>query len=175
VEALAGSERTLDMAEDDAKEVWWEDLPEDIANTVFRLEMTIPGKGSVAKDLRPDLKVMQDSIEDHLRMNAAARYFWSVLHADMRAHVGKLERLLKSRKGIARKKIAEELSQTEIKQTDKLLDALVDSDAEVLKIEDDIGDAWHKVNKLASLITSIDMRHESLRSLAGFKKGERNL
>jgi hypothetical protein len=161
--------------EDYDKEVWWQDIPEDIANAVFRLELDVPGKGTVSKDLRADLKIQRDSLEDHLRMNASARFFWGVLHADMRKHVSKLERLGKARRGTVRKTIADELAKTEIKQTDKLLDALVESDAEVQKIEDDISEAWHKVNVLDALIASIDMRHESLRSLGATKKGERNL
>lgn len=161
--------------EDNEKEFWWDDLPEDIANTVFRLEMNVPGKGTVSKDLRADLKIVRDCTEDHLRMNAAARFFWGVLHADWRKQVSKLERLGKARRGTVRKTIADELAKTDIKQTDKLLDSLVEADIEVQKIEEDIADAWHKVNVLERLIESVDMRHESLRSLGSVKRGERNL
>ena len=162
--------------EDDEKECWWEDLPDEIAEHVYRLEFTLPKKGTiVSKDLRPSLRIDEDMIEDHLRSNPAARYFWSSIHAEVRSKVDKLERLAKARRGFARKDIATELSKTEIKQTDKLLDALVESDIELQKIEEEISDTWNLVNKLSGLIASIDMRHESLRTLAGFKKGERQM
>ncbi len=160
------------MTED--KEFWWDDLPDDLANTVFKIELNVPKKGTVSKDLRPDLKIGDDIIDD-LRMNASSRFFWSVIHADMRLHVSKLDRLGKSRRGIIRKRIAEELSKTEIKQTDKLLDSLVDADEEVQKLEEEIAEAWRQVNVLDGLLKSIDMRHESLRSIGGSKRGERNL
>ncbi len=156
------------------KEFWWDDLPDDLANTVFKIELNVPNKGTVSKDLRPDLKIGDDIIDD-LRMNASSRFFWNVIYADMRLHVSKLDRLCKSRRGVARRRIAEELSKTEIKQTDKLLDSLVDSDEEVQKMEEEIAEAWRQVNVLDGLLKSIDMRHESLRSIGGSKRGERNL
>lgn len=108
-------------------------------------------------------------------MNASSRYFWGVLYADVRTMIDKMERLLKARRAYVRKNIVEELKKSDIKQTEKLLDTLVESDEEVLKIEDEIANYWNKANKITALISAIEMRHESLRTLAGFKKNERNI
>lgn len=159
----------------DLKENWWDDLPQEICDFVFNLQLDIPGKGQVSKDVRQDLRISDDFIEEHLRMNASSRYFWGVLYADVRTMIDKMERLAKARRAYVRKNIVEELKKSDIKQTEKLLDTLVESDEEVLKIEDEIANAWNKANKITALISAIEMRHESLRTLAGFKKNERSI
>lgn len=157
---------------------WWTDvgIPEDLARKVFRVEYEGP-EGSLQHDIRPDLSIDDDLLEIQIARAPAARQFFGGIYAAARRNVTLFERMLIERRAKARQEVFEEGIKNGANPgkggfTDSFLNAMVECDEEVCRLEIEKIEAWRVVNVLDSLIKTMDSRMDLMRTLAAFKREE---
>ena len=151
------------------------DLPDELADAIFEIELSIPGGGKITHNIRHQLNINSDFLESYFEKGAEYLAMYRIAQAHQRRHVETLERAAQVRRAKLRKQISEAAKAekgSSFKITDKTLDALTELDEELNVIEADKILAWQNHSILNAVVRSLENRHEALRSLSSLRKSE---
>lgn len=155
------------------KNRWFENnVPEDIAQTLIKLSVTLPNNTKITRDFRPDLDIEYEKLEFEMAEMPSIFGFWSLVLAEQKASVMIIDRKIKTKRAETLKMVKEELQKTEVKLIGRHIDEIVDTDDAVKKLEIQLVIEKKRESKLYAICDSLKMKAEILRSLAGFKKQE---
>lgn len=146
----------------------------EIVDKIFQVEVDIPGKGSFGANVRPMFDIDSDNLIENLTEQASNIAWWGLVRAWARQEADLADRQKASRRGEVWRRIQDVAKSSEppTKLTGKDLEALVESDSEVIKIEAESILRWRMYNQVAAVVRAMEFRHESLRSLASMRKIE---
>ena len=111
-------------------------------------------------------------LEEQLTETPSIFVFWSAALAEQRRHTASLERMIQRRKAKVCETIIEDSKKEKYKVTQYMLEELVELDDEYMKLQAELVLAKRTESKLWSIVRSIEMKSDNLRTLAGFKKQE---
>ena len=155
-----------------------ENAPEVAVPDIFRVRLRFP-KGPeqqptvVEVDVLKDLDIDFDRLEEHLETIQGQFAFYACLYSEAKAQVRILEKRIAMRRAVITKAVLEAYKARSIKITDKQLMSLVDEDEKLKRLELELIILEKNVGKLGLMIDAVRMRSEHCRSLAGFKRQER--
>lgn len=147
----------------------------DLADYLFNIKLTLPDRiGLVQRDVRADLVIDFDLLEDQLAENPEMLAFFDLLLAEQVAKVASLKVKVLRQRGKTLEAILD-ASRMAHGQAMRRADCedLVEADDAVVELEAEIILEQLKLDRVKSVVGSIKMKSEHLRSLAGFKKQER--
>lgn len=149
-----------------------ENIDEDLANAILRIKVRMPNGTTLERDLRPDLATDYELLEEQLTETPSIFVFWSAALAEQRRHTASLERMIQRRKAKVCEMIIADSKKEKYKVTQYMLEELVELDDEYMKLQAELVLAKRTESKLWSIVRSIEMKSDNLRTLAGFKKQE---
>lgn len=127
----------------------------------------------VTVDLLPDLSIEMEILEEQM-MDLPAQYiFWSTIYSEARLAVSVAERSLKIRRGRVNEKIQETARAENIKLSVDQVKNIVEADKELAEADIRLQNAQMICGKLYHMVEAIKMKSELARSLAGFKRLEK--
>jgi hypothetical protein len=152
---------------------WFEEnVGPDIARMLIRVRVELTQDQIVDKDVRPDVLIDYDMLEEQLQTTPASFAFWSMLLAEGKKQVAALERAVKRRRGEAVKELLDEGRKEGVKVRTADVKDLVEADEQLNRLEAKLILAHKTTSKLFAVVDAIRMKSEHLRSLAGFKRQE---
>lgn len=150
-----------------------EHLPEELATSkLFRFEVKLPGQ-DITVDLFQDIDIDYDDLENQLERTPAQYMYWASIYSELRGIVAVFERKIRARRGVLTQEIIDEARKEEVKITDKQVASIVDKDEQLLKLEENFDTVQKNTGKVYHMLEAIKMKSEQMRSLAGFKRQER--
>ena len=148
-------------------------IDDNIANWLFNIKIQLPDRSLFQRDVRPDISVDYDALEEQLAEIPAVICFWDQLLAEQRFVISVLE----AKKDAIRAEVASELFKESgdagVKMPAYILKDLVNNDERMIELMGKMIMEVRKENKLRAVVSSLQRKAESLRSLAGFKREER--
>lgn len=155
------------------KNKWFEDnIPEEIAKAIIRVDVTLPNKTKIKRDFRPDVAIDYDGLEKQLEETPSSFAFWSAVLAEQRAVVAIVEQKRKARKAALTQELLEKARMEGIKIAQWQVDNVVEVDDMLIGHEAELILANRSQSKLFAVVDAIRMKSDNLRSLAGFKREE---
>lgn len=140
---------------------------------IFVFEVTFPNKLVETIDLFGDLDIDYDQLEDHLEEIPAQYMFWAAAYSELKTRVTVLEAKLGLRRAVLTRETLEQFKSRGVKLTDKQLTLLLDKDKQLNRIEMELAIAQKNAGKVYHMVEAIRMRSEHCRSLAGFKRQDK--
>lgn len=151
---------------------WTENLDEDLANAVFKVQVKLPSGQVVDRNFKADFDINYDMLEEQLAETPAQLAFFSAVLAEQRFTVKKLERMIARRRAVIAQD-ANETAKTEgLKLHKYVIDEVVEVDNEIFELQAKLMLEERTLSKLYGFVDSLKGKMESLRSLAGFKRQE---
>ncbi len=152
---------------------WYNDVPPEIRDTIWRVRAKIPGAGDFEHDFKSDVDVDYDQLETQLEEISSIYSYASSMLADAKTMVS-LKKLSVQR---ARAKIVQEILEDSRQNQNKPprktdIDDLIDGNERVVKLTVELIQAERTESKLVGFVQALKMKSEVLRSLAGFKRQE---
>lgn len=162
-----------------AKNKWFTDnVSEDVAKSLFKIEIKLDDGRTIERDYVADVDIDYDNLEEQMKDMPSIYSFWSVLLAEQKLIVSKIERQIKRRRG----KIVEELTSNaknseETKTARSALRAtdikeLIEADDNLLALETKYILAERTLSKLYAVVKALEIKSDNLRSLCSIKKQE---
>ncbi len=148
-----------------------ENLGDDLSKQLIRIKVDVDGQ-TIEKDIRPDVTIDYEYLEEQLVETPSIYVFWGTLLAEYRKQVAILERALKVRRGEVTRELLNEANKTGVKIRASDVNDLIEADEKVNSLEAKLIIVNKTLSKLFCIVESIRMKSEHLRSLAGFKKQE---
>jgi hypothetical protein len=147
----------------------------ELAEYLFNIKLTLPQRiGLVQRDVRADLVIDFDLLEGQLSDTPEMLAFFDMLLAEQVAKVATMKRRVKRTRGLTLEALLESSRMAhgrEMRRAD--CEDLVESDDQVVKTEAELILEQLKEDRIKSVVEAIKMKSEHLRSLAGFKRQER--
>lgn len=151
---------------------WFDDnLGEDIARQLIRVRIDVNGT-MVDRDVRPDVIIDYEVLEDQLVETPQAFLHWGFMLAEAKKNVASLERAIKMRRGQVTKDLLSEARKEGVKLRGSDIQDLIETDEQLSSLEAKMILANRTLSKLFAVVDAIRMKSEHLRSLSGFKKQE---
>lgn len=151
-----------------------EHIPEELAtSTLFRFDVKMPNGAVVQVDLLQDIDIDWENLESQLGYTHQQYLYYALMMTELKAQVSILERKCKARRGVlveAAVGVAKELG---VRPTADQTKSMIESDDTLNKLEAIQINSQKHANKLHHTVEALRMKSEHLRSLAGFKKQER--
>ena len=148
---------------------WYDqNVDSDVADAVIRLNIKLSNRAEINRDFRPDIHIDYDQLEKQLEEMPALYSFWSSVLSEQRAEVAKLERMVVVRRSV----IARDLLEKSDGISKWKIDELVETDDKLNKLIGKTIIVKRTESKLFGIVKSMEMKSDSLRSLAGFKRQE---
>lgn len=149
-------------------------LPQEIVDSaLFHFKITLPSGQVIEVDLTKDIDVDYENLENELSETPAQFIFWASVYSEMKMMVGIYERKLKARRGVLTEESVKLGHEKSIKLTVDAIKAIVEKDEDLNKLEAKLLMLQKHVGKLWFMVDALKMKSEHLRSLAGFKRQER--
>lgn len=153
---------------------WYNEIPAEIRDIIWRVKAKLPGVAeSYEHDFQQDIDADYDQLEVQLEEIPSVFAYTSSMLAEAKTMVS-IKKLAVKR---ARAKIVQEIledsrqkQRTPPRKTD--IDDLIEGDEKVVKLTAELIQAERTESKLIGFVQAIKMKHEALRTLAGFKKQE---
>lgn len=152
-----------------------ENVNKDVADYLFTIKLVCLPKriGVFQRDVRPDLTISFEELEEQLEQTAEMLAFWDQLLAEQKAQVYKLQCKKNVLKGwIRRRMLAEARDQGTTIRSEDLKD-IINADKDLVELEKELVTETRKEDKVKAVVQALRMKSEHLRSLAGFKKEEK--
>ncbi len=147
-------------------------IPEDIANAIFKIRIELPNGKIVERDFSADVSPNYDMLEEQLIETPAIYAFWSTVLSEQKFVVAKLERLIARRRSIICDEALRTARDDGGRVTKYVLDEIVEADDSILELQTKLMIAQRSLSKLYGVVDSLRIKSEALRSLAGFKRQE---
>lgn len=153
---------------------WFDEyVPEEVANsTLFRFDIQLPGGVKQQVDMRTDIEIDYDVIQDQLADSPSEFVYWAAIYSELKMQVAKLERQIKARRGKLVNKTLKEAQDAQVRLTDKQVAAVIEADLELNRLEAKMMLANKHAGKMYFMIEAMRMKSDNLRSLAGFARIE---
>lgn len=150
-------------------------INKDIADYLFNIKLTcMPQRiGMFQRDLRPDVQINFDNLEEELEQTPEMFAFWSQLLAEQKAKVAKLTRQKEITRGYVRSRMLEEARQRGTSLRAEDLKEIINSDKALVELDKEIIIERRKEDKVKSVVDALRLKSEHLRSLSGFKREEK--
>jgi hypothetical protein len=165
------------MSKRSAKPSWAaERLPAELLESkLFVFNVKLPNGGVVRLNILDDVELDFDLLEQHLQQASGQYVFWAAIYSELRTGIAVREMQIKKCKATLMAAAAQRNAgeQRQKRLTDKQLAAIVDGDPKLIRLEADLALAHRDVGKVFHALEGVRMRAESARSLAGFKRQER--
>lgn len=153
---------------------WIKDnISPEIADYLFNIKVILPDRvGVYQKNLKADLMVDFDNLEEELQTSSEMICFFDLLLAEQKSVVAHLEHKIRLTRGTITDSIAEKWKNLnkEIRSTD--LKQIIESDEDIIKLQARINKEILVEDKLKAVINGLKIKNDNARSLAGFKKEE---
>jgi len=149
-----------------------ENVTDDLANLLFKIRVELPNENVVEKDIKPDVMIDYDILEEQLAETPAIFAFWSSIFSELKLEVARLNQQLIRRQAKIYDAVKREAQKNETKFAKYELEEIVELDDKIMELRGKLMIAERNVSKVYAIIESIKMKSEHLRSLAGFKKQE---
>lgn len=153
------------------KDWFSENLGDDLSKQLIRIKAEIDGQ-TLEKDVRPDVAINYEYLEDQLVETPSMYVFWGTLLAEYRKQVAIIERAIKTRRGKVTRELLDEANKTGVKLRASDVNDLIEADDKINTLEAKLIIVNKTLSKLFCIVDAIKMKSEHLRSLAGFKKQE---
>jgi len=151
-----------------------EHVPLDLATSnlfIFKIRLQ---NGTVCEvNLTQDIDINFEILEDQHERIPAQYIYWAAIYSELRSAVAVLELKIKSRRHSLVRRTLEEFKTKNTKLTDKQLNAIVDGEPGMVKNEAELTILQKNCGKVYHMVEAIRLRSEHSRSLAGFKRQER--
>jgi hypothetical protein len=122
--------------------------------------------------MRADLDIDYQIIQQQLEDTPSEFAYWCAIFSELKMQVNKLERTIKVRRGKLVEKILKEAMDSSVRLTDKQVQAIIEADEELNKLEVKLMIAQKHTGKMGFMVEAIKMKSDNLRSLAGFARQE---
>jgi hypothetical protein len=120
-----------------------------------------------------DIDVDYDALEESLQTMPAQYTYWAAVFSTYKALVAQVERRTKTRRGVIAREAVSKASEHNVKLTDTQLKTIIEADEDLVKLEMLTINMQANANKLYHMLEAIRMKSDHCRSLAGFKRQER--
>ena len=164
------------MADEPDKLPKWfqEHVPLDLANSnLFKFKVKLQNGTVCEVNLAQDIDIDFEILEDQHERIPAQYIYWAAIYSELRCAVAVLELRMRSKKHLILRKILEEFHARNAKPTDKQTNALLDGDSDLVKFEAELAILQRNCGKVYHMVEAIRLRSEHSRSLAGFKRQEK--
>jgi hypothetical protein len=162
------------MAGDELPKWFAEHVPAEVAQgEIFRFDITLRNGHVISIDLLQDIDIDFDILEEQHERVAAQYVFWATIYSEVRASVATLELKLRAKRTAIARMLSAKFKQENQKLTDKQFTAVIDGDPDLIRLEATLAIAQRNCGKVYHMVQAISMRSEHCRSLAGFKRQEK--
>lgn len=147
----------------------------DVADYLFNIRVNaLPERiGVYQRDVRPDVAIDYDMLEEQLAETPEMLVFWDLLLAEQTTKVAVLERRAKLLRGEVTQRILQDARDGEYGVRRSDVEDIIESDEQVVNVEAEIILNTLVENKLKAVVSALRSKSENLRSLAGFKREEK--
>ena len=155
---------------------WIKDnINKEVADYLFNIRLDcLPERiGVYQRDVRPDLSINWEMMEEELENTPQMLAFWDQLLAEQKSKVALLKCKKEITRGFVRRTMLEEARDNKIVLRTEDLKDILNADKDMVKLDKEIIVETRKEDKVRSVVFAIRMKSEHLRSLAGFKKEEK--
>jgi hypothetical protein len=154
---------------------WFQDhVPLDLANsTLFKFNVKLQNGTSIDINLAEDVDINFDILEEQHERIPAQYVYWAAIYSELRCAVSVTELKMRSRRQAVLRRVLNEFHERNAKTTDKQTAALIDGDPELVKLEAELAILQRNCGKVYHMVEAIKLRSEHCRSLAGFKRQEK--
>lgn len=151
---------------------WFEEnIPAELLDsTLFKFVVTLPNKDVVNVDIRTIFNIDMSSIEADLESTPSIIAYLGMIYSEMKCAVTVQDKRVRVRRARLLERFSKEARDANVKLQVDQLKALVESDNELMEMELNLAIRQRDTGKLYNAIEGMRLKHESLRSLAGFKK-----
>lgn len=151
-----------------------ENIPPELANSsLFKFDVIMPDKSIIKVDLLSVIDVDYEKLEQQLCDTPSQFSWFAVVLAELKAQVYVLERKCKGRRGFLTNEMVTIGRETGSKLPADQIKVVIESDEILQKMEVKLAGAQATANKLHHMVEALKMKSEHLRSLAGFKRQDR--
>ncbi len=166
------------MANDKTPRWFKENVPVEVSDSqLFKFAISIgsgPTPQIINVDLTADLDVCYELVQQQLEEVPSQYVFWGSIYSELKLQCAKFERQIKGKKGQVTDRILKEAAAQSIKITDKQVNAIIESDIQLQELELKLAIYERNTGKVWFVVQALQMRADSLRSLAGFSKIDYN-
>jgi len=124
-------------------------------------------------DIVKDLDLDYDLLEEQMQELPSQYAFWSAVYSEARMQVALDERRFKATKGRVTEKAQQTARAEGLKFTNEQIKSVIEADPEVAKSDLRLQSSQMRCGKLFHMMEALKMKSELARSLAGFKRQER--
>ncbi len=140
---------------------------------LFKFNIKFANGTTATVELMRDLDIDYELLEYHLETVPAQYMFWAAIYSELKANVTVLEIQLDKRKTFVASTTIKKFRGENVRLTDKQMQAIIDSDDGLDKIRVALVIAQKKCGKVYHMVEAIKLKSENCRSLAGFKRQEK--
>lgn len=157
------------------KPAWFEGKIDDdiFESSLFQLNLVLPSGKQVLVHLANDIDIDYEQLETLLCEIPSQYVFWASLYSEIKMRVAVIETKIRKRKKIVASATMAKAQVDKMKFTDKQLAVLLEGDSDLTKLDLELAIAQKQCGKLWHMIEAIKMRSEHCRSLAGFKRQDK--
>lgn len=151
---------------------WFDDnIGDDLSKALINIKITLLN-GTIERDVRPDILIDYEMLEEQLQNTPAIYSFWSMVLAEGKQQAATFERAVERRKGEVTKELLDEARRAGVKLRGSDVKDLIEADDKLNNLEAKLILANKTLSKLFAVVEALRMKSEHLRSLAGFKRQE---
>jgi len=152
---------------------WFEQyVPEEVANSsLFKFTIVLRDR-KIQVDMVANLDIDYGNVQQQLEDAPAEFAYWGAIYSELKLQVSLLERHIRSVRGKIAERIVKEAMAAGMRVTDKQVQAIVDADDTVRKLETQYAILQKHTGKAYFMVEALRMKNDNLRSLAGFVRQE---
>jgi hypothetical protein len=148
-------------------------ISSEIAEYVFNIRITLTNRSLFQRDVRPDLTIDFDGLENQLAELPEMLCFFDQLLAEQRATVSTLEAEQEVTKATIIDEIIDRSRQQGIKTSVQVMNNIINADDRMTLLQAKIIKEEKAENKIRAVVNALQRKSDHLRSLAGFKREEK--
>ena len=147
----------------------------EVADYLFNIKVSsLPDRiGVFQKDVKDDLAIDYDTLEDQMMEMPEVIAFWDMILASQKAKVASIETSMESLKGQIVRRLVEQGRQEKVDIRRSDLDDMVNADEEMMAKKASFIMESRNEDKLKAVVNGLRIKADMLRSLAGFKREEK--
>jgi hypothetical protein len=151
-----------------------EHVPLDISNSsLFYFKIKLRNGTEIVINLLDDIDINFEILEEQHERIPAQYIYWAAVYSELRCSVTTLELKIRSKRHAIVRRTIEEFKNRSMKPTDKQTTIILDGDQDLIKLEAELAIIQKNVGKVYHMVEAIKLRSEHSRSLAGFKRQEK--
>ena len=163
------------MADNDNLPKWFQEhVPADLAHSsLFQFKIRLQNGTVININLVDDIDINFEILEEQHERIPAQYMYWAAVYSELRSSVSILELKMRQKRASIVRKTLEEFREKNTKPTDKQTAAILDGDSDLIKMEAELAILQKNVGKVYHMVEAIKLKSEHSRSLAGFKRQEK--